>query len=91
MKIGNTKKGLRKEDLNKIKANLWQIKGHHRKSNEMLLSNYYTIVQGPPQMHQPVARRPITGSVGNYYPQVKLFPSHFFLFVSYLLGNVNHM
>ena len=49
-----------------------------------------TIVQGPPQMHQPVARRPITGSVGNYYPQVKLFPSHFFLFVSYLLGNVNH-
>lgn len=26
-------------------------------------------IQGPPQMHQPVARRPITGSVGNYYPQ----------------------
>ena len=24
--------------------------------------------QGP-AMHQPVARRPITGSVGNYYPQ----------------------
>ena len=29
------------EDLNKIKANSWHIKGHQRKSNEMLLSNYY--------------------------------------------------
>ena len=30
----------------------------------------FDLLQGPPQMHQPVARRPITGSVGNYYPQV---------------------
>ena len=32
----------------------------------------FDLLQGPPQMHQPVARRPITGSVGNYYPQVSL-------------------
>ena len=38
----------------------------------------FDLLQGPPQMHQPVARRPITGSVGNYYPQVS-HPSTLFI------------
>ena len=49
----------------------------------------FDLLQGPPQMHQPVARRPITGSVGNYYPQVS-HPKTLFIcpMVSSLLFNI---